>query len=302
MMQETPTGTAPGTIAALTLGAGFAAGMALAWLLAARSLRRRAERIVEAERRAQAAERQLELNSMTSGLAHEIKNPLSTLSMNASLLREALLDAELPESAMFEVNRRLDALTRETSRVKDILDDFLRFAGRMRLDPQPRDLREIVHEMVDFFQPQAERAGVLVRVDMPGVPVTTHVDQKLLKQALLNLAINAVQAMNPDGTARPGERRGELMFRLELDSTGDQARLSVIDDGPGIPEDRRATLFRPYASTKPGGTGLGLATTRRIVEEHGGAVKVFNGPQGGACFTLCLPLQGPPPRPETPGA
>ena len=283
---------------ALILLGGFAAGMLLAWLLAARSLRRRADRIVEAERRAQAAERHLELNSLTSGLAHEIKNPLSTLNMNAGLLREAVLDAELPEETMFEVNRRLDAITRETSRVKAILDDFLQFAGRMRLDPQPRDLRDIVQEMVDFFQPQADRAGVLVRVDMPGVPVTARVDEKLLKQALLNLSINAVQAMNPEGTAGPGDRRGELMFRLELDSTGDEARLSVIDDGPGIPEARRATLFRPYASTKPGGTGLGLATTRRILEAHGGSVKLFNGPQGGACFTLCLPLSGPAPQAE----
>ena len=231
---------------------------------------------------------------MTSGLAHEIKNPLSTLHLNAQLLREEVLDANLPEETRATVSRRVDALARETMRLKDILSDFLQFAGRMRLDPQPIDLRDLVSELADFFHPQAASAGVLVRVDLPGVPVQARVDAGLLKQALLNLAINAVQAMNPEGRAERGERRGEIMFRLELDSAGDEARLSVIDNGPGIPEERRATLFRPYASTKPGGTGLGLATTRRIVEEHGGTVKLFNGPQGGACFTLALPLAGPP--------
>jgi signal transduction histidine kinase len=273
---------------------GLALGALLASLAAARTLRRRALRTLEAERRAQASERLAELGSMTSGLAHEIKNPLSTLNLNAQLLREDILDSPLPEDTRAAVTRRVDALARETLRLKDILSDFLQFAGRMRLDPQPRDLREIVSELVDFFQPQADRAGVLLRVDAPGVPVIARVDTGLLKQALLNLAINAVQAMNPSAQAQPGERRGEMIFRLELDSMGHEARLSVMDTGPGITESRRATIFRPYASTKPGGSGLGLATTRRIVEEHGGTITLYNGPTGGACFTLRLPLQGPP--------
>ena len=282
--------------AGIGAAAGFAAGVLLTWIVAARLLRRRAARTVEAERRAQASERLAELGSMTSGLAHEIKNPLSTLHLNAQLLREEVLDANLPEETRAAVSRRVDALARETMRLKDILSDFLQFAGRMRLDPQPVDLRGVVSELADFFHPQAASAGVLVRVDLPGVAATARVDAGLLKQALLNLAINAVQAMNPEGRAEAGEQRGELMFRLELDSTGREARLSVIDDGPGIPEDRRATIFRPYASTKPGGSGLGLATTRRIVEEHGGTITLYNGPSGGACFTLRLPLDGPATR------
>jgi signal transduction histidine kinase len=277
---------------------GLASGAVLAALAAARSLRRRTARALEAERRAQASERLAELGSMTSGLAHEIKNPLSTLNLNAQLLREDILDSPLPEETRVAITRRVDALARETLRLKDILSDFLQFAGRMRLDPQPRDLRELLSELVDFFQPQADRAGVLLRVDAPGVPVIARIDAGLLKQALLNLAINAVQAMNPSAHAQPGDRRGELIFRLELDSMGHEARLSVMDTGPGIAEERRATIFRPYASTKPGGSGLGLATTRRIVEEHGGTITLYNGPSGGACFTLRLPLQGPPARTE----
>ena len=280
--------------------AGFLCGALGVGLFTWRALRRRTARAIEAERRAQAAERLAELGSMTSGLAHEIKNPLSTLTLNAQLLREEILDSELPEETRATVSRRVDALARESARLKDILSDFLQFAGRMKLDPQPHDLGAIVHELADFFHPQADSAGVLMRVDVPGMPVMARVDAGLLKQALLNLAINAVQAMNPEGRAAPGERQGELLLRLEFNSLGDEARLSVIDNGPGIPAERRATIFRPYASTKPGGSGLGLATTRRIVEEHGGTVKLFNGPGGGTCFTLCLPLRGPSVTPASP--
>jgi signal transduction histidine kinase len=285
---------------AIAFGLGLLAGVAATALAVAGPLRRRARQALEAERRAQAAERLAELGSMTSGLAHEIKNPLSTLTLNAQLLREEVLDADLPEDIRGSVARRVDALARESGRLKDILSDFLRFAGRMKLDPQPQDLRELLQQLSDFFHAQAERCGVLLRLDVPGVPVLARVDAGLLKQALLNLAINAVQAMNPEGRAEPGERRGELLLRLELDSSGSEARMSVIDSGPGIPEDRRGTIFRPYASTKPGGSGLGLATTRRIVEEHGGTISLFNGPDRGTCFTIRLPLAGPPVSPASP--
>ncbi len=279
---------------------GTAGGAAVAAMASVRSLRRRATRLMQAERRAQASERLAELGSMTGGLAHEIKNPLSTLTLNAQLLREELLDAELPEDIRGTVTRRVDALARESDRLKDILSDFLQFAGRMRLDPQLRDLRSILQELVDFFHAQADRCGVLLRLDLPGTPVEARVDAGLLKQALLNLDINAVQAMNPEGRAEPGERRGELILRLERDTGGEEARLSVIDTGPGIPAERQGTLFRPYASTKPGGSGLGLATTRRIVEEHGGSINLFHGPGRGACFTIRLPVAGPPVSPASP--
>ncbi|NBX24933.1 MAG: sensor histidine kinase [Planctomycetes bacterium] len=288
----------PSTLLAFALGA--VAGLVATAMASAGALRRRAHRAIEAERRAQAAERLAELGSMTSGLAHEIKNPLSTLTLNAQLLREEVLDAELPEGIRGTVARRVDALARESGRLKDILSDFLQFAGRMKLDPQPQDLRELLQQLSDFFHAQADRCGILLRLDVPGVPVVARVDAGLLKQALLNLAINAVQAMNPEGRSEPGDRRGELLLRLELDSTGQEARLSVIDSGPGIPEDRRGTIFRPYASTKPGGSGLGLATTRRIVEEHGGTISLFNGPDRGTCFTIRLPLGGPTVSPASP--
>ena len=114
------------SIPAILIGAVI--GAVLAGLAAAGSLRRRAARALAAERRAQSAERLAELGSMTSGLAHEIKNPLSTLTLNAQLLREEVLDSNLPEPVRATAIKRADALARESSRLKDILSDFLRFA------------------------------------------------------------------------------------------------------------------------------------------------------------------------------
>ncbi|MBX3355359.1 MAG: hypothetical protein KF724_06645 [Phycisphaeraceae bacterium] len=240
---------------------------------------------VRLDERRRGAERISELRSMTGGLAHEIKNPLSTLVLNAQLLREDVLDLDLPEESRSRIGRRVDALAREAARLRQILEDFLRYAGRIQLDRQARDLREVVDELVDFFRPQAVQSGVVLRLATPDDPVQVMVDAGLFKQALLNLMINAVQAM------AHSERR-ELLIRVERDRLGPapEARVHVIDTGPGIPEEQRATLFLPYSSSRPGGTGLGLATTRRIMEEHGGRVTLFTDPGVGSDFVLHLPL------------
>lgn len=249
---------------------------------------RRNRVLVRADERRRSADRIAELRSMTGGLAHEIKNPLSTLVLNAQLLREDVMDLEVDEEMRRRVNRRVDALAREAARLRQILEDFLRFAGRIQLDRQPRDLREIVDELVDFFQPQAAQSGVLLRMTAPNEPVIASVDAGLLKQALLNLMINAVQAME-------GTSRRELLVRIEHERHGpaQEVRIHVIDTGPGIPEAQQPNLFLPYTSSRPGGTGLGLATTRRIAEEHGGRVTLFTEVGVGTDFVLHLPLAQP---------
>lgn len=269
---------------ALTVAVWTLVGAGIATIAAVWSQRRQQARF-RREAAARTAERLAELRAMTGGLAHEIKNPLSTLVLNAQLLREEVLDMSIDDDTRARVSRRVDALAREAGRLGEILDDFLRFAGRMQLDRQERDLREVVEELIDFFRPQAERAGVLLRVEAPPSPIVVSVDAGLIKQALLNLMLNAVQAME-------GRDRRNLLLRLERDSLGasPEARIHVIDTGPGIPQERRATLFLPYSSTRPGGTGLGLATTRRIVEEHGGRVTLSSEPGVGSDFVLHLPL------------
>ncbi len=258
-------------------------------------LRRGEQQARRAERRARDAERLAEIGAMTGGLAHEIKNPLSTVGLNAQLLKEELEEAELPREAGERARRRLETLMREIDRLRGILTDFLTYAGRMKLDAQVRDLRVVVDELSDFFHPQCEQAHVILRSVVPPEPVMANFDIGLIKQALLNLMLNAVQAMaaqhaQEHGTPPTGTV-GELMLRLETDAS--EARIHVIDTGPGIDPARLEEIFRPYVSTKPAGTGLGLPTSRRIIEEHGGRLTVDSAPGKGCDFVIHLPLKPP---------
>ena len=255
-------------------------------------LRRAEHRARLAERRARNAERLAEIGSMTAGLAHEIKNPLSTIGLNAQLLAEGLTDAELPAQERDRLLNRLGALSREAERLRAILTDFLQFAGRVKPDARPRDLVRIVAELRDFFHPQCDQSGVVMRTKLPETPVRVPVDESLFKQALLNLMINATQAMTngeTSGEAFQGTR-GELILRIDADK--DEARIHVIDTGPGIEPDRLEQIFHPYVSHSVGGSGLGLSTARRIIEEHGGRITVHSDVGRGSDFVIHLPMKG----------
>ena len=262
------------------------------------ALHRRVVRLRAAEARAQRQERLAELGALTGGLAHEIKNPLSTIGLNVQLASEAITDSALPDDDKATLVRRVETVEREATRLANILNDFLRFAGRIKLAPTDADLRETVEELVDFYRPQCEQHKVVLRSDLPIAAVRARVDPALVKQALLNLLINATQAM----TAQTGGSR-ELMIRLKpaIDPTPKGAKESapreiaihVIDTGPGIPAEKHAEIFRPYVTGRKGGSGLGLAVTRRIVEEHGGRIELFSEPGRGSDFVVRLPIAGP---------
>jgi signal transduction histidine kinase len=278
---------------------GFGIGVLLAIPLAGVWGRRTERRVRQLEQRTRAAERLAELGTLTGGLAHEIKNPLSTVGLNVQLLQEDVHDlsqnaglSEAHHDGLGRVQRRLESLSRETHRLRDILEDFLRFAGRVELDPQPTDLHAMIEELIDFFEPQAREAGINLRSQLAAKDATVSADAALLKQAMLNLLINAVQAMTQ--AREKGEPHGgadELMVRTELGRSpgGDEFRIHVTDTGPGMNQDVAAKVFQPYFSTKRGGTGLGLPTSRRIIEEHGGHLSVHADPGRGTDFTLSLP-------------
>lgn len=238
------------------------------------------QQLAEARSQVASTERLAELGTLTSGLAHEIKNPLSTVQLNLQLLGEDL-DPTWP--GVDRARRRLATVQRETSRLRDILDAFLRYAGKLELEPRPVDLQQLVEELVDFFQPQADLARVRIRVrPPPPQPVVVRADERLLKQTVLNLMLNAVQAM-PDG--------GELM--LAVGSDGECGILRVTDTGCGIPPEHQLRVFDAYFSTKRGGTGLGLAMARRIIREHNGTISLTSEPGKGTEFTIRLPLAEP---------
>ncbi|MBM4101509.1 MAG: two-component sensor histidine kinase [Phycisphaerae bacterium] len=281
---------------------GFGLGLLLASIIWYAVVGRRIERAFRAERQSIEAERLAELGAMTSGLAHEIKNPLSSIVLNAQLLREGVIDANLPEADAVPLIRKVDSLARETTRIRAILEDFLRYAGRFRLHRQPHDLRDVVGELRDFLLPQSEAASVLLRTDLPQDAVTAPIDADLIKQALLNLMLNAMQAME----ANPADARKELILRVENAPAHArqpaEAVIHVIDTGPGIAPARQEEIFRPYVTERRGGSGLGLPVARRIVEEHGGRLTLFSEVGKGSDFQIRIPMAAPPQAPTATSA
>ena len=235
-------------------------------------------RFVRLQERARRAERLAELGTLTGGLAHEIKNPLSTIQLNLQLAQE-----DLPGGTAFaRLKNRLNLCEREAARLRETLDDFLRYAGRIELDPSPVSLNALCEELVDFFYPQAQLAKVQIRLRKAAEEVVVHADERLLKQAVLNLMLNGIQAM-PEG--------GELI--LAVSGTPTHGQVEVIDTGTGIPAGQLGRIFDAYETTKKTGTGLGLAMTRRIIQEHGGTVSVRSEEGKGSDFTLRVPRGRP---------
>jgi len=228
------------------------------------------------QRRTRHAERLAELGTLTGGLAHEIKNPLSTVQLNLQLLRE-----DLPEDhpSFSRLSSRLNTVQQETARLREILDDFLRYAGRIELDRRETDLNELLGELVDFYSPQTQVSRVQLRLNRFGSPVNVAVDAKLIKQAVLNLMINATHAMT---------NGGELILAASLDAKS--AVIDVIDTGSGMTPEAVSHIFQAYYSTKRGGTGLGLAMAKRIIDEHQGELTVRSEPGKGSHFQIRLPM------------
>jgi signal transduction histidine kinase len=225
-----------------------------------------------------------ELAELAGGFIHEIKNHLSTLGLNLQLLAEDLHEPESPRER--RALGRAQRLQAECQRLVDVANDFLRFARIQELARVPTDLTRVVEEMIDFFGPTARAASIDIRTYIPADLPPVALDRDLFKQALLNLLLNAEQAM-PGG----GELTVEATPVVDGCPEGPrpEIELSVIDTGQGMTEEVCGKVFEPFFSTKRQGTGLGLATTRRIVEAHGGTIAVQSAVGRGTKFTIRLP-------------
>jgi len=237
---------------------------------------------------------------MTSGLAHEIKNPLSTIGLNAQLLSESIEDLEISEQDRGRLTRRITALRHETERLKGILEDFLGFAGELRISFARVDINTMVSELADFYEPQAQSAGVRLRVDLCADNPSATVDSPHMKQAMLNLMLNAVNAME---SMQSGPR--ELILRtvssVDAQTREPMVHLHITDTGPGMDEATRERVFHPYFTTRSGGTGLGLSIARRIVEAHHGHIELHTEPGKGSDFSIVIPVRQPVGEQDTGG-
>lgn len=224
-----------------------------------------------------------EITELVGGLAHELRNPLSTMMVNLKLLTE---DLQQEDTSIEDFRRRalikIQTVRREAQRLQSLFDEFLSLTGPYQLKKQPTDLGGIIQRLIEFLDPMFQRSGVEVHVDQPETPVVCLVDEMLLSQALLNIALNAQDAM-PDG--------GSLTLGLAIE--GNNVSIRVKDTGMGIGPQDAERIFRPFFSTKAGGTGLGLSITRRVISEHGGTLSFHSEPGEGTTFTITLPMDVP---------
>jgi signal transduction histidine kinase len=226
-----------------------------------------------------------EIAALAGGLAHEIKNPLSTIVLNMELLAEDFADAVTPRDR--RAANKIHIVQRECQRLQNILDDFLTFAKVRQVKLEPANLNAEVERVLEFFGPKADESKIeLVSFLEPDLP---HVllDRETFQAVLLNLVINAQQAME-DG--------GRLLVRTRPIRGG--VALDMIDTGCGMDEETMSHIFEAFYSTKAGGSGLGLPTAKKIVEAHGGRMFVESEPGRGTMFTIALPT----PRRLAPGA
>lgn len=222
-----------------------------------------------------------EIAVLAGRLAHEIKNPLSTIGLNMELLAEEFDGAESPRDR--RALSKIAVVQRECQRLQNILDDFLNFARARPSRLETCDLNLLVKELLDFQMPQMREVGIeavqLLDSDLPLV----RIDREQVQAALLNLVINAQQSM-PEG--------GQLTVRTHQD--GETVVLDLIDTGCGMDDKTKSQIFDTFFSTKHGGSGLGLPTTRKILEAHNGTIDVQSEPGRGTQFTLVLPAYNPP--------
>jgi two-component system sensor histidine kinase PilS (NtrC family) len=232
------------------------------------------------EERVQRSERLADLGRVAAGLAHELRNPLASMSGSLELLR-----GEAPRA---EDRRLMDIVLREASRLEHLVSRFLEYSRPAAPRRSWADLAGLVAETLEVFSHDPAAARVKLEPSLTATPAWCDPDQ--MRQVLWNLLVNASQAIQ----SGPAEQAGHLKVRCSPAPDGG-ATLEVEDDGPGIAAEDLAQVFTPFFTTKERGSGLGLATVQRVVDAHGGAVAVESAPGRGARFTVRLP-------PPLPGA
>ncbi|MFN2399296.1 MAG: ATP-binding protein [Gemmatimonadaceae bacterium] len=230
----------------------------------------------EMRARLEETERLAAVGELVAGVAHEVNNPLSTISAFAQLLqRDRSLDAEQRES--------IDVIHSETVRASQVLKDLLTFARRSEGERQSVDLNELVERTIRLRGYELTANSVRAELDLAERLPQACGDARQLQQVLLNLVANAIQAMAPQGG-------GLLRITTRVEVQEDRVVMEVSDTGPGVPPQARARLFEPFFTTKPEGTGLGLSVSYGIVTAHGGAISVASTSSAGTTFRVALPV------------
>ncbi len=218
------------------------------------------------------ASRLTAISRITGSVAHEIKNPLNAISLHLDLLRARLGG---PED---ELTAEIDVLSKEVRRLDRVVKTFLDFSRPVDVRLEEVDLAALAREVSELMKPQARLAGIDLVFEAPPAPALIRGDADLLKQAILNLVTNALDAMKEGGH-----------LHLRAGRQDDTVTLEVADDGPGIPPELRNKVFQLYFTTKPNGSGIGLAMTYRAVQLHNGTIDFTSENGRGTTFRLQFP-------------
>lgn len=218
------------------------------------------------------------IGELTSSIAHEMRNPLSSIKMNIKAIQHKLAEEDAAFAELAEITGQ------QSLRLETMLNDLLSYGKPLTLDIRPITFSELVEETLIAVAQEKKNKGVVVEINNELGDTPLGVDKELFTRALSNLVLNAIQWSPNDGKVLVTAHFSSLA------SARDQVIIQVKDSGPGINEEKIGRLFQPFFTTRQGGTGLGLANVRKIIEYHGGMVAGENHPGGGAIFTILLPL------------
>jgi two-component system sensor histidine kinase HydH len=222
-------------------------------------------------------ERLSALGNLAATVAHEIRNPLNAISMGLQRLKVEFHPTDDQE----DYSLLTELMLGEVHRLNSIVEQFLSLARPLEIKPEPLRVQDVLNEVATLVEGEAQQSKVRIRVVVSLTLPPLKADREYLRQTLLNLILNGIQAMPEGGT-----------LTLAASKSNGNFLISVTDTGTGIAPENRTRIFEPYFTTKAKGTGLGLAVSRRIVEAHGGTITAANESGGGCRFVISLPLNG----------
>jgi signal transduction histidine kinase len=239
------------------------------------------QQIEQSDRAATRSVQLAAVGQLAAGLAHELRNPLTAMRMLVEAGREQM------DSGDGLDRRDLEVLDEEIARLEKLVASFLDFARPPRLEEIAIDARILVEQTLHIVSGQARQRGVTMDWQRPAETIMAEADPVQMRQVLLNLMLNAIEAVGECGKVTV-ELGGEVKPDFKRTQLKDIV-IHVSDNGPGVSDEMKEKIFEPFVSSKDTGMGLGLAVSRRIVEAHGGTLVVADNPPGGARFTICLP-------------
>gem|GEM_PF-3014079 len=230
---------------------------------------------LEMKERLNMAERMAAVGQMAARITHEVRNPLSSISLNAEMLQEEILSEHTNREESVSL---INSIIKQIERLRDITGEYLKFARMPKPEKSLTDINRTLGELINFMEPEFAQNGLTCVFKPQKEKLLCEVDENLIVQAFLNLVKNAGEA-SPKGAG----------IEISTEETEEEIRVHVADQGHGIPEEVRDRIFEVFFSTKQNGSGLGLAIANQIIVEHGGSITFADREEGGTIFTATLP-------------